>query len=180
MPMPPPAAERNEQLIYLPLWAEPLGDGTARGRGGPVGADAWWASVSPGATDRAPAAQTAEPRIRLQHFRLSTAPRSPGAPRQFVAVVRVQPFRPGSRPFLAIIESESAIQSGTWGRLLRRSGEAADFVFVLREPIPPPRPLANPALRRQIERPEINRRFDLRLALNPPSGSDGSGERAPR
>jgi hypothetical protein len=171
--------ERNERLVFVPLWSEPLGNGTARGRGGPVSADAWWASVPLGATDRAPEAAP-ERRIRLREFRLSTTPGSPGEPREFVAVVRVQPFRPGSRPFLEVIEPESALQSGTWGRLQARTGEAADFIFVVREPIPPPRPLVNPGLRRQIERRETNRRFNLRLALNLPAGSDTGEERARR
>jgi hypothetical protein len=112
--------------------------------------------------------------VQLREFRLSTARAAPGEARRFIAIVRVDALAPGARTFLEVIEPQTAIQSQAWGRLLRRTGDAAEYIFVVREPIPPLRPFRNQALRRQIERPQIDRSFDLQLALVPPA--DGSGD----
>jgi len=170
---PPVGPEDPGRLVYVPLWVEPLGNGARRaGRG--TTADAVWISVPLGATDRPPeremvtGATRERPamRVRLRAFRLSAPSRAPGEARELTALVSVLPFRPDARPSLTVTDPESALESQVPGRLVRRAGDTAEYVFVAREPFPPSPPMANPTLRREMERTEGRERFDLRLSLN--------------
>jgi hypothetical protein len=158
------------RTIYVPLWAEPLGKSSARARGEPAAlADAWWASVPLGARGRAPERESSARDFLLKEFRRSSARQPAGAPRHFVAVVRVNDYRPGSRPVLEVIDPQSGIESRAWGRLVGRSGAAADFLFDVREPLPAMTPV-DPVLRREMRDRQRDQRFQLQLALNSPSG----------
>jgi hypothetical protein len=169
----PPPAGTEPGTIFVPFWTDSL-DGRVAGRPGGrrVLADAVWTGVGLGAVRMTPERASGSGSVLLEEFRLSTAPRRPGEPRYFVVVARVQPFRPGASPLLEVVDSETAIQSQAWGRLLRRTGDAAEYVFVVREPIPPPPGPASPVVRAMRPRGDEERRFNLQLSLDasPPRG----------
>jgi hypothetical protein len=169
----PPPAGIDPGTIFVPFWTDSLEGRSTAGPGGRrVGVDVRWAGVALGTKGATPERGPSGASVLLEEFRLSTAPRRPDQPRQFVAIVRVQPFHPGVAPLLEVVDPETAIQSQSWGRLLRRTGDAAEFMFVVREPIPPASGPVSPIARATGLRGDEERRFDLRLSLDasPPRG----------
>jgi hypothetical protein len=169
----PPPAGIEPREIFVPFWTDSLEGRAAAGpQGRRVGIDVRWADVTLGTKGAMPDRGPSGASVLLEEFRLSTAPRRPDEPRHFVAVVRVQPFRPGAAPLLEVVDPETALESQSWGRLLRRTGDAAEYLFVVREPLPPPPGPVSPVLKAARPRGDEERRFDLRLSLDasPPRG----------
>jgi hypothetical protein len=169
----PPPAGIEPRTIFVPFWTDSLEGRAAAGTGGRrVGVDVRWAEVALGTKGATPERGPTGTNVVLEEFRLSTAPRRPDQPRQFVAIVRMQPFHPGAAPLLEVVDPETAILSQSWGRLLRRTGDAAEYMFVVRDPLPLPSGPVSPIARAVRLRDDEERRFDLRLSLDasPPRG----------
>lgn len=169
----PPPAGIEPRTIFVPFWTDSLEGRAAGGTGGRrVGVDVRWAEVALGMKEATPERGPTGANVVLEELRLSTAPRRRDQTRQFVAIVRVQPFHPDAAPLLEVVDPETAIQSQSWGRLLRRTGDAAEYMFVVRDPLPLPSGPVSPIARAVRLRGDEERRFDLRLSLDasPPRG----------
>jgi hypothetical protein len=177
----PPPAGIEPRTIFVPFLTDNLNGRGARGPAGRrVVADAVWTGLTLGAAPAAPNLTSGAGSALLQEFRLSSAPRRPGEPRRFVAVVRIQPFRAGAAPLLEVADAESAIQSQAWGRLLRRAGDAADYIFIVREPIPSEPTAMSPVLRGAPDRTDREQRFNLQLSVDASPGRAASPQRTRR
>jgi len=153
-----------ERRIYVPLWTEPMNSD----RDIPIPSrqalmDTVWMAVPLSAAPLRPSIQPQGKQAILVEFRPATTMERSASGTTLVAVIRVSPATHGGGPLLEIVDRSTMLQSRGWGRLLRTTAGATDWIFTIPDPIPPLTG-ARTAVSRQIDlRPSLGRTFELRL-----------------
>jgi hypothetical protein len=115
----------------------------------------------------------------LLAFRPAAASRPVDRRRDLELVIRLSAVQAGAVPFVDVVDAATLLSARDSGRLVRRTADGTEWLFVVRDPAPPPLPGARNAISARLAvRPGAPRTFAIHLVSEASPAAPGA--RLPR